>query len=71
MTRVLISFLLLATTFIHAQEPQKQEEKIRVELSGMIFNLPNDTLYISQRTGRGYQDYVKTVADKNGTLVSR
>ncbi|SFT76301.1 Thiol-disulfide isomerase or thioredoxin [Lishizhenia tianjinensis] len=68
MTKVFIAFLLFATTLVNAQNTGAQASNIHIELSGSIFNLPHDTLYISQFMGRGYHDYDKAVADKNGNF---
>ncbi|MDX1445008.1 TlpA disulfide reductase family protein [Lishizhenia sp.] len=68
MTKVFITFLLFATSLVYAQGTGEKPSTIHIELSGTIFNLPNDTLYISQLMGRQYHDYDKAVADKNGNF---
>lgn len=68
MTKVFIAFLIFATTLVYAQNTENNSSPIHVEVSGTIFNLPHDTLRLSQFTGRGYFDYDKAVADKNGNF---
>jgi len=45
------------------------QKEIDVKISGMIFNSPSDTLYVSQFYGNYYKDYQKIVADKKGNFA--
>lgn len=68
MIKVLFTFLFTTAAFLSFGQKVEKSEAISVKLSGTIINLPTDTLYISQSTGRGYQDYAKAVADKDGNF---
>lgn len=58
----LICLFALAWTFVaNAQE-------INVSVSGMIFNPPVDTIFISQFYGQYFMDYHKIPIDKNGNF---
>jgi len=63
MKNIIILFSFVALTFqFNAQK------EINVKLSGMIFNSPSDTFYVSQFFGNYYKDYHKIVADKKGNF---
>ncbi len=54
-------FILLATTFVYSQE-------ININLSGMVFNSGEDSVFISQLYGNTYNDHVGEVLSEDGSF---
>lgn len=65
---LLLTLLICAQTSI-AQIDRINQKPITVVLKGQIFNLPNDTLKVSQYLGKqGYRDWHQMVADEKGNF---
>lgn len=62
MKNLVLFISIIITGFAVAQKP------IHVDVSGMIWNLENDTLKLSKYLGNKYVDYASTVADKKGNF---
>jgi thiol-disulfide isomerase/thioredoxin len=61
--------ILFIATFLVLTISCKAQKEINVKLSGMIFNSPTDTFYVSQFFGNYYKDYHKITPDKKGNFA--
>lgn len=58
---------ILFFSAVNAQVDRINQKPITVKLKGQIFNLPNDTLYVSQYLGKkGYRNWHQIVVDEKG-----
>lgn len=61
--------ILLIATFVFTSFTFLAQIEINVKISGMIFNSPVDTFYVSQFFGNYYKDYHKIIPDKKGNFA--
>lgn len=60
--------LLFVTLFLISSLTTFAQNEVNVKISGMIFNAPVDTFYLSQFFGKYYKDYYKITPDKKGNF---
>ncbi|MBU3660330.1 MAG: AhpC/TSA family protein [Flavobacteriales bacterium] len=61
--------ILFITAFLVLSISCQAQKEINVKISGMIFNSPVDTFYVSQFFGNYYKDYHKITPDKKGNFA--
>ena len=62
MKRLIVLFGLFSSLISFSQTP------IQVTVSGTVFNLNQDTVFISQYNGQGYRDLIRAKVDKKGNF---
>lgn len=63
MKKLILGILSIVSVFVNAQD----EEKIPVKISGEIYNLPGDSIFITQNVGQSLEDiHVEPIKNKKG-----